>query len=74
VLESGESEMIQKMFHRMRGEVRALLMNIISLVYFMRGAIQYEDMLQRTPAERQLFEEFIERRLEMQKDSMFPVY
>ena len=62
------------MFERMRGEVRILITNIIQLVYFMRGAIQYDDMLQRTPAERQLFEEFIEKRLEAQKDSMFPVY
>ena len=74
MLESGDSELIQTMFNRMRGEVRTLLTNIIGLVYFMRGAVQYEDMLQRTPAERQLFEEFIEQRLTAQKDSMFPIY
>ena len=74
MLKSGDSEMIQKMFNRMRTEVRAAIMNVIQLVYFMRGAIQYDDMLQRTPAERQLFEEFIEQRLESQKDSMAPVY
>jgi len=66
--------MIQKMFSRMRGDVRARITDVIQLVYFMRGAIQYDDMMQRTPAERQLFEEFIEQRLESQKDSMAPVY
>jgi len=74
VLKSGDSEMIQKMFNRMRAEVRTTIMNVIQLVYFMRGAIQYDDMLQRTPVERQMFEEFIEARLESQKDSAFPVY
>ena len=43
-------------------------------VYFMRGSIQYEDMMLRTPAERQIFEEFISERLEIEKDSPFPNY
>ena len=74
MLKSGDSEMIQQMFNRLRGEVRTTIMNVIQLVYFMRGAIQYDDMLQRTPVERQMFEEFIEARLESQKNSVTPVY
>jgi hypothetical protein len=74
MLKSGDTEMIQTMFKRMTTEVSILITNVIQLVYFMRGSIQYDDMLQRTPAERQLFEEFIEGRLESQKNSMFPQY
>jgi len=40
----------------------------------MRGSIQYEDMMRRTPGERQLFEEFISERLEVEKDNPFPNY
>jgi len=62
------------MFTRLTKEVRIIIRNVVQLVYYMRGAIQYDDMLQRTPAEREIFEEFIAERFEAQKDSMFPVY
>lgn len=35
----------------------------IELTYFMRGAVQYFDMLEMTYAERQRFSSFIEKRL-----------
>jgi len=62
------------MFDFMRGEVRSLIKHIINITYFMRGAIQYEEMMRRTPAERQLFEEFISERLDVEKDNPFPNY
>jgi hypothetical protein len=62
------------MFTYMQQEVRALLKHIISIVYFMRGAIQYEEMMRRTPGERQLFEEFISERMDIEKDNPFPNY
>ena len=74
MLKSGDSAEIQAMFNRMRAEVRDLIHGVIQLVYFMRGAIQYDDMLLRTPAERQMFEEFISERFEVEKDNPFPQY
>ena len=62
------------MFSELRDEVRNLINHCINLVYFMRGSIQYESMLNRTPAERQLFEDFISRRFEVEKDNPFPNY
>ena len=62
------------MFEFMRTEVRSLIKHVINIVYFMRGSIQYEDMMRRTPGERQLFEEFISERLEVEKDNPFPNY
>ena len=47
---------------------------IIELVYFMRGAISYEEMMWRTPGERQRISQFIQKRLESQKGSMSPVF
>ena len=40
----------------------------------MRGAVGYEEMMMRTPAERDLIRTFIKQRLESQKDSPYPVY
>ena len=62
------------MIERLKREARAIVHNCIELAYFMRGAVQYHDMLLTTPAERQIFSDFIEGRLESQKKSPFPVY
>ena len=40
----------------------------------MRGAIGYEEMLRRTPGEREAMSKFIKKRLEAQKGAMNPVY
>jgi hypothetical protein len=62
------------MFKSMQAEVRSLIKHVISIVYFMRGSIQYEEMMRRTPGERQLFEEFISERFDVEKDNPFPNY
>ena len=62
------------MFNQLQDEVRNLINQVINIVYFMRGSIQYESMLNRTPAERQLFADFISRRFEVEKDNPFPNY
>jgi len=74
MLKSGDQADISSMFIKMRSEVRSLISHVIQLVYFMRGGIQYDDMMLRTPAERQLFEEFISERFEIEKDNPFPNY
>jgi len=40
----------------------------------MRGAVTYEEMMRRTPGERDAMSRFIKKRLDAQKDSMYPVY
>lgn len=40
----------------------------------MRGSIQYEDMLNRSFAERRIFGDFIEERLEKESKNPYPVY
>ncbi len=62
------------MFDRLRTETRAIVNSIIELVYFMRGAIGYEEMMRRTPGERQLINEFLSKRIENEKKNMHPVY
>jgi len=58
----------------MKGESRTLVKSVVQLVYFMRGSIQYDDMMFRTPGEREVMEEFIEERFETEKKNPHPVY
>ncbi len=54
-------------------EAGNLVKQVVSIVYFMRGSIQYDDMMFRTPAERDVFEEFIKERMELQKKIPYPI-
>lgn len=62
------------MFNRMRMETRGLLKEVIELVYFMRGSIQYNDMMTMTPVERELIGDFIKGRLDQERENPSPVY
>jgi hypothetical protein len=62
------------MFSRLQRDGELMLKSIIQLVYFMRGAISYNDMLEMTYHERSMVKEFIEAHLESQSKSPHPVY
>ncbi len=51
-----------------------MLKEVIELVYFMRGAIQYDEMLRRTFVERQMVDEFVRDRLTAEQKKPFPTY
>lgn len=74
VLRSGDTALIQKLFQDYAGEVRSLLKSLVQLAYYMRGAVQYDELFNRTFAERQIFEEFVKDRLETEGKKMHPVY
>jgi hypothetical protein len=62
------------MFHQMGRERKRLIKSIVQLVYFMRGSIQYRDMMDMSLIERDIINEFIESRLESESKKMYPVY
>jgi len=62
------------MMNRLKGDVQTVVDNVIELCWYMRGAIGYEEMLERTPGERERISKFIEKRLDTQKKVMNPVY
>ena len=64
----------QEMFAFYRRTVQIMIDNILHLVYFMRGSIPYDQMLLTTPGERDRIDRFIERRLEQESKSPYPVY
>lgn len=62
------------MFRRMTSERQRIISSVIQLVYFMRGAVQYKDMMQLTTFEREAIADFIEKRIEIEGKKMYPVY
>lgn len=62
------------MFDRLAKDTEDLVTSIVEMVYFMRGSIGYEEMMVRTPGERQLINQFLERRLAAEKDKTNPTY
>lgn len=67
---------IQSLFTSLRAEARGIISDVIQLSWYMRGAIQYKDMMEMSHAERQLVREFIDSRFEQMKNSktLTPIY
>ena len=74
MLRQGSPEEIKQMFNRMNRESRQVVKSILQLVYFMRGSIQYGDMLLLSHAERDMINDFIKERLEAEGKKIHPVY
>lgn len=62
------------MINSMAIDVRNLLKSAIEISYFSRAAITYEEVKQISALERDLWVEFINKRLEQASKSPFPVY
>jgi len=62
------------MFGELRHSSKILLEECVSLAYFMRGGIQYDDLMWRTPVERQVIGKFIKERLETESKRPYPNY
>lgn len=62
------------MFSILSKQVDMLMNNVIELCYFMRGSITYEEMMLRTPGERQRIADFVSARLKGEAKKDFPVY
>lgn len=62
------------MFSSLKAASQSIIDSIIEIAYYMRGAIQYEDLMWRTPGERDRFVKFITKRLKDQAKSPYPVY
>lgn len=63
------------MFSRFQRDSELLMENVISLIYFMRGAVSFEEMMcQVTPGIRQQMSDFIDKRLDAERKKMFAIY
>ena len=67
-------EDVSNYIRRLQREAQDIVKSVISLVYFMRGAISYSEMMQMSILERQLISEFLDERFEAESKSPHPVY
>lgn len=58
----------------MDNDSRKHIESIVSLVYFMRGSISYDEMFWRTHAEREIIKTFLDGRFETESKNPHPVY
>lgn len=65
---------IQNLFLQYQREVKGIVTDLISTVYFMRGSVQYEHLMNRTRIEREMMKDFISSRLEEESKKNHPVY
>jgi len=73
-LRHGSVEDITTMFATMDDQRKSLLKRISQLVYFMRGAVQYHAALTLTYVEREILEDTIKERLEVESNKVYPNY
>lgn len=62
------------MFKELEGQTENIRLNCVELVYFMRGAISYDGMMDMTPTERKLVAKFLDKRMEIEGKRTNPVY
>ena len=67
-------EEIQKQLDGMEKEVEAIKANALKMSWFMRGGIQYEDILNLSIQERESINKIIEENLDTTKKSNMPFF
>jgi hypothetical protein len=73
-LRTGTPEQVQRMFDDLNVSVKGILQDMTSIAFYMRGGIQYDDLWFRTPIEKEVIREFIEKHLKEESKHMFPQY
>jgi len=71
---SGNMTRITEMYTVLGRESENIVRNVISICYFMRGGISYDDLMFRTPGERDLISNFLEDRLDKEGKRDNPNY
>ena len=74
IIKSGNAELIQSTFSQLSRECKAIVHSAVELSWYMRGAIQYKDMLLLTPGEREIIRDFVSNHMETIKKHPYPVY
>jgi hypothetical protein len=73
-LKSGDSAAIRNMFSQLRAQAARLIKEAVEIAWFMRGGLQYHDIMHLTPQERDTIRDFINEHMESIKKHPFPVY
>lgn len=62
------------MFDSLKREAAMIIDEVIQLAYWMRGGIGYEELMRRSPIERERISDFISKRLEQESKRSSPSY
>ncbi len=72
---TGDVEQINLMYLRLNRDTKTIINNIIQLVYFMRGAMEYNNVIYSMSfIERDMAMSFVNDRLEQEGKNPHPVY
>lgn len=74
MLKNGKHEEITKTIQTLQAEARSTIKNSMKLVYFMRGAISYNEIMKMSKFERDIVGDIVEERLEQESKHMYPNY
>lgn len=74
MLKQGKPAQIKRMFQQFQAEAKGVIEECVTLTYYMRGALQYEDAMMRTHVEREVMSEFIKEHLERESKKPNPNY
>lgn len=67
-------EGVQKLIESMENEVKAIKKNAFSVGWYSRGSISYEDALNLSSEDREIFNKIIDENLETTKKSQMPFF
>ena len=67
-------EEVQKLIDGYEKQVNAIKKNALSLSWYMRGGVSYEDVLNMSTQERTAINEIIEQNLDTTKKSQLPFF
>lgn len=73
-LKTGDAEKINHMFGRLQTEQRALIRQCFELAWYMRGGATYDQIMQMTPVEKEIMNEWIEKHMKDIEKHNYPVY
>lgn len=74
ILRKHDTKEIQDYIKKLQQEVDSILKECISLTYFMRGGMQYEDSKIITVPERRVMHEYLSERMEQEAKKSNPIY
>lgn len=74
ILRWGTSEEKVKHIKNLQHEAKSIVEDVISMIYFMRGALTYYEAMNMSVPERKITKSFLDKRLEYENKKMYPQY
>lgn len=62
------------MYKDLGDQVENLILNIIEIVYFMRGGLPYDEAMELSILEKSLYQTFLNKHLEREVKKLYPNY